>query len=106
MHKLTKATSITPAVKAAVLERDFGRCVICGNHNAGPHCHFVRRSQLGLGIEQNIWTGCDKCHREFDSEGTDGPLHQYVEQYLKGWYPGWDKADLVYKKYDWRKEQC
>lgn len=104
MHKSTKATSIPAAVKASVLERDFGCCVICGNHNAGPHCHFVRRSQLGLGIEQNIWTGCDKCHREFDSEATDGPLHQYVERYLKGWYPGWDKADLVYKKYDWRNE--
>lgn len=101
MHNLTKATSIPVKVKAAVLHRDASRCVICGSTSAGPHCHFVRRSQLGLGVEENIWTGCEKCHREFDSEATDGPLHQYVEQYLKGWYPEWDKAKLIYKKYDW-----
>jgi hypothetical protein len=53
-----------------------------------------------LGIEENIWTGCEKCHREFDSEGTDGPLHQIVEQHLREWYPDWDKANLVYKKYN------
>ena len=103
MHRLTKATEIPPAVKSSVWHRDGCRCVICGSINAGPHCHFVRRSQLGLGIEQNIWTGCDKCHTEFDSEGTEGPLHQFVEQHLKSWYPGWDEADLVYKKYDWGK---
>ena len=104
MHKLTKATSISSEVKSAVWRRDFGRCVICGSINAGPHCHYIRRSQLGLGIEENIWTGCEKCHREFDSEATDGFLHQIVEQYLKTWYPKWDKANLVYKKYDWRNE--
>jgi hypothetical protein len=52
-----------------------------------------------MGIEENIWTGCEKCHREFDSEGTDGPLHQIVEEHMKHWYPDWDKANLVYKKY-------
>lgn len=103
MHKLTKATSIPASVKAAVWKRDLARCVICGSSNAGPHCHFIRRSQLGLGIEENIWTGCDKCHRAFDSEATDGELHQYVEQHLKSWYPDWDKSNLIYKKYDWRK---
>lgn len=99
IHRETKATSIAPAVKKSVWERDFGRCVLCGTHKAGPHCHFIRRAQGGLGIEQNIFTGCEKCHREFDSEATDGPLHKEVMQYLKGWYVGWDEADLVYKKY-------
>ena len=82
--------------------RDFHRCVICGSINAGPHCHFVRRSQLGLGIEENIWTGCEKCHREFDSEGTDGPLHKIVEEHLKENYPKWEETQLTYSKYDWR----
>ena len=98
MHRETKATAIPAAVKKSVWERDCGRCVICGSINAGPHCHFVRRSQGGLGIEQNIWTGCDTCHREFDSEGRSGQLHKEVRAYLRGWYSGWDEADLVYKK--------
>ena len=102
MHRLTKATEIPPAVKSVVWRRDGGRCVICGSINAGPHCHFVRRSQLGMGIEENIWTGCEKCHREFDSEATDGDLHQYVENYLKDKYADWNKDKLVYHKYDWR----
>lgn len=99
MHRETRATSIPPAVKKAVWERDCGRCVFCRSINAGPHCHIVRRSQGGLGIEQNIFTSCDKCHREFDSEGRDGPLHKEIRAYMKGWYAGWDEADLVYKKY-------
>lgn len=99
MHRETRATEISPATKKSVWERDCGRCVFCGSINAGPHCHFVRRSQGGLGIERNIWTGCDKCHTEFDSEATDGPLHNEMRSYLKGWYTGWDEADLVYRKY-------
>ena len=99
MHKLTKATSIPPAVKVAVWERDEGRCVICGNGRAAPHCHFIRRSQLGLGIEENIWTGCDKCHNAFDSEGVDGAMHKYIERYLRSCYPNWNKENLIYKKY-------
>lgn len=105
MHRLTKATSIPPEVKRAVWARDFHRCVICGSHNAGPHCHFIRRSQLGLGIGENIWTGCEKCHREFDSEGVDGPLHKIVEAYLRDCYPKWEETPLTYSKYDWRNQK-
>ena len=99
MHRLTKATSIPPTLKPVVWKRDAGRCVLCGSINAGPHCHFIRRSQLGLGIAENIWTGCEQCHREFDSEASDGPLHKIVEDYLKSNYPNWDKSKLVYQKY-------
>lgn len=98
MHRETKSTSISPAAKKAVWQRDFGRCVLCGSINAGPHCHFVRRSQGGLGIEQNIWTGCDACHRAFDSEGTDGALHRTMRDYFRTLYPDWDESKLVYRK--------
>ena len=99
MHNLTKATSIPGNVKSVVWRRDGCRCVICGSINAGPHCHYIRRSQLGMGVEENIWTGCDECHRKFDSESTDGDMHQYIENYLKSWYPNWKKENLIYKKY-------
>ncbi len=97
---MTKATAIPARVKAAVWKRDYGRCVLCGSINAGPHCHYIRRSLGGLGIEENIWTGCDACHREFDSEARSGPLHEKVRGYLKGWYPAWDEGKLLYRKYE------
>ena len=65
MRKETKATKIPEKVKKAVWERDGGRCIVClrpGN----PWCHFIPRSQGGLGIEENIVTLCDKCHNDFD----------------------------------------
>lgn len=99
MHRETKATAISAAVKAIVWRRDCCRCVICGSVNAGPHCHFVRRSQGGLGVEKNVWTGCEACHSKFDSEGTSGPLHGVVKAYLLSWYPDWDESQLIYKKY-------
>ena len=98
MHRETKATSISAATKKAVWARDFCRCVVCGSINAGPHCHFIRRSQGGLGVEQNIWTGCDTCHMAFDSEGTDGPLHERMRDYFRTLYLDWDESKLVYKK--------
>lgn len=98
MHRQTKATSISSKTKAAVYARDFRRCVLCGSFNAGPHCHFVRRSQGGLGIPENIWTGCKACHEAFDSESTDGPLHNQMRDYFRTLYPDWDERNLKYRK--------
>lgn len=100
MHRETKATAIPSSVKAEVWRRDMTRCVICGSVYAAPHCHYVRRSQGGKGVPENIWTGCDECHMAFDSEGTDGVLHDEVRAHLKAHYPNWDETKLVYHKYD------
>lgn len=100
MHRETKFTAISPATKKKVWQRDFGRCVLCGSTNAGPHCHFVRRSQGGLGTEENIWTGCQRCHEAFDSEATNGPLHARMRDYFKTLYPQWDESKLKYKKWE------
>ena len=100
MHRETKFTAISPATKKNVWQRDFGRCVLCGSINAGPHCHFVRRAQGGLGTEENIWTGCQRCHEAFDSEATDGPLHARMRDYFKTLYPQWDESKLKYKKWE------
>ena len=98
MHRQTKATSISPAVKKEVWQRDFCRCVLCGSINAGPHCHFVRRSQGGLGIPENIFSGCQTCHEAFDSEATDGPLHERMRDYFRTLYPDWGEKNLKYRK--------
>ena len=87
MRKETKATKIPEKVKKAVWERDGGRCIVClrpGN----PWCHYIPRSQGGLGIEQNI----------FDQTEKRKQMKAYIKWYLKMIYPDWEETKLIYKK--------
>ncbi len=107
MNKRTKALAIPVAVKNKVYQRDMGRCVLCGSHLGEPVAHVVRRSQGGLGIEQNIVTLCYLCHRGYD-EGdnlwrfgkgaTRESLYCHLEAYLKNFYPDWNRDDMIYRK--------
>ena len=97
MHKQTKATSIPAATKQAVLERDGGRCVLCGRPG-NPWCHYISRAQGGLGIERNIVTLCDKCHNNFDQTAKRKHMQAYIRRYLKMKYPDWEETKLIYKK--------
>ena len=101
-HKQTKATEIPKWVKEIVWERDNHRCIFC--HKQVPLecacCHFIPRSAGGLGIPENIYTGCSDCHREQDDGLNIKVYDSKVENYLKGIYGArWDKSKLVYKKY-------
>lgn len=93
----TKACDISQKVKFAVWERDGERCIICGSHIAMPNSHYIKRSQGGLGIEENITTMCLKCHDAFDGAGREA-MKSKVAAYLKSKYPGWDESKLIYKK--------
>lgn len=109
MHRETKATSIPESVRQAVKMRDGGICVLCGSYDGQPVAHVVRRSQGGRGIEENIVTLCPACHRAYD-EGTNlekfgkgttrESLYCYLVAYLMGFYPGWNREDMKYKKED------
>ena len=104
MHKLTKATSIPRSVKDAVWERDMHRCILCGSHQGAPVAHVIRRSRGGMGIERNIVTLCPHCHREFD-EGRNREAYEVrIIAYLKGFYPDWNRADMIYRKEDFYAE--
>lgn len=120
MHRETKSTSIPPSVKRAVSMRDNGKCVLCGSYDGQPVAHVIRRSQGGRGIEENIVTLCPACHRAYD-EGTDlerfgkgttrESLYCWLVAYLKGFYPGWSRADMIYRKGDYieivdRRRSC
>lgn len=100
MHKMTKATAIPTAVKEAVYARDRGTCVICGSFHGIPCAHVVRRSRGGKGIEQNIVTLCPACHRAFDEGKNRDAYEARIIAYLKGFYPGWNREDMIYRKGD------
>ena len=109
MHRETKGTSIPQRVKRAVYKRDKERCVLCGRPG-DPHCHVVRRSAGGLGVERNIVTLCPRCHYAFD-EGlymrdleplgfhTRGEIKEFLYSYMESLYPGWTPESVTYKKW-------
>lgn len=100
MHKETKATLIPPRVKAAVMARDGGLCVICKRPGI-PNAHVVRRSQGGRGIPENIVCLCPSCHRAYDEGRPEERERAYVRivVHLNGFYPGWNRSDMTYKKW-------
>ena len=100
MHKSTKACDIPLRVKVRVWERDNHRCVICCSTTAAPNAHYIPRSHLGLGIEENIVTLCTGCHCDFDNSTKRPYYASLIRQYLKSQYPDWDESKLTYKKFD------
>lgn len=98
MHKQTKATGIPYKVKKRVWERDGECCILCGNPHAAPESHYIRRSQGGKGIEQNIVTLCRRCHDDFDNGDKRAEYGRIIEDYLKGCYKNWNPEELYYKK--------
>lgn len=107
MHRQTKATNISKAVMIAVYHRDHERCVLCGSYYGEPVAHVIRRSQGGLGIEENIVTLCPECHRAYDEGAnlekfgrgtTRESLYCYLVAYLKGFYPDWSRENMIYHK--------
>ena len=100
-HKTTIATSIPKEVKLKVWERDGHECIFC--HKRVPwncaNSHYIKRSHLGLGIEENIFTACPTCHTDFD----DTPKREYMlptaKKHLMSKYDNWNENMLVYKKW-------
>nr|DAH09590.1 MAG TPA: endonuclease [Caudoviricetes sp.] len=111
MNRRTKALQFKPDVKRKIIERDHG-CIFCqiGFYmNASDDfqyrqldiMHIMNRSQGGLGIEQNGVTGCRYHHQLLDngSKGLRPDMIRYIEEYMKRFYPEWDKEKLTYHKY-------
>ncbi len=100
-HKVTKATDIPTKLKKKVWERDRHKCIFCDTpvtwHYANSH--YIKRSQLGLGIEQNIMTNCERCHKLFEESNQREQMKEKAKDYFLSLYPDWNEKDLVYKKY-------
>lgn len=98
--KRAKACDISKKVKDIVWERDNHRCIICGSNQAMPNSHFIRRSQGGLGIPENIVCMCMRCHMMYDQGSDRRAIEAYIEKYLKNLYPDWSREKLIYKKWE------
>lgn len=97
ISKRSRACDIPQKVKKAVWIRDKGRCVFCGRLG-NPNAHYISRAKGGLGIEQNILTLCNDCHRRYDQTTDRKALKEYFTAYLKSQYIDWDESKLYYKK--------
>lgn len=100
-HNLTKATEIPLKVKKEVWERDEHKCIFC--HIEVPieyaNSHYIKRSQLGLGIPKNIMTNCDKCHKDFEETIKRNEMKEKAKKYFQSKYENWNEKELVYKKW-------
>ena len=97
----TIATSIPKSVKEKVWERDNHKCIFC-HKNVSVECaccHEIRRSQGGLGIEENIFTACNECHRKHDEGENQLEMQTKARKYLASKYSNWNIEDLIYNKY-------
>ena len=99
-HRMTKATAIPEAVKRKVYIRDGGKCVVCGAPGI-PNAHYIRRSQGGLGIEENIVTLCPQCHHDFDNGFRRKEIGDWIAEYLDKWYPDFPDEKRKFNKYNW-----
>lgn len=108
MNTRTKALGIPKKVKEAVAERDsfdgHPCCLICGTPApvnqpyAFSCCHYISRSQGGLGIEENIVTLCPRCHMRYDQSTDREQIRAFLRRHLQEHYPHWDENNLTYKK--------
>lgn len=100
LTKRTKELGIKKSIKMKVWERDNHRCIFCGRlvNWYYANSHFIKRSQGGLGIEENILTNCENCHHLFDDTIKRNEMFDYAYHYLEMKYPNWHDIDLTYKK--------
>ena len=99
--KRAKATDISQKVKEIVWNRDSHKCIYCEKvvPKSCANAHFIKRSQGGLGIPENIVTLCPECHSKEDNGLNTTLYEEYIGNYLKSIYgSNWHIQDLIYKK--------
>lgn len=102
MSKRSKACEISQKVKEIVWNRDNKQCIFCGRYvpKSCANAHFIKRSQGGLGIPENVVTACLECHYEEDHGLNTEEYEEKMECHLKDIYGAdWSKDKLIYKKY-------
>ena len=102
LSKRSKACQISMKTKEIVWNRDNRRCIFCGKYVPidCANAHYIKRSQGGLGIEQNVFTACFTCHYKEDFGQEQLEYREQAKKYLESQYEGWNEKNLYYDK--WR----
>lgn len=112
-HKATRKLQFTKKTQEKIYYRDNGECIFCAmgyytDCRSGmllqikDIMHYIPKSSMGMGIEQNGALGCRYHHDLLDNgnRGRREDMLQRFEAYLKSIYPDWKKEDLIYRKYN------
>ena len=113
--EMSKAVQISGKTRKAVYERDDGECIFCQmgykaeaekrmdkfGYQGRQVMHYISRARGGLGIPQNLATGCIIHHMLYDngSHGERKEMKPLFAEYLQGCYSDWDEKKLVYNKW-------
>lgn len=100
-HQQTKATAIQKSIKEIVWARDNHRCIFCNKlvDVFYANAHYIPRSAGGKGIEENIFTACEDCHRQQDNGLNTKEYDERAENYLRSIYgANWNTEKLIYRK--------
>ena len=111
MSKYTRKLEFNAKTRNLIKARD-GGCIFCqmGYHMEGALSldlevkiimHYIPRSKLGLGIEQNGAVGCQWHHDMLDNgnKGHRAEMLDLFRGYLKERYPEWSEASLIFCKW-------
>ena len=113
MASYTKLLQFDKETKKRIYIRD-GGCIFCQmGYNMHPQfpntmdciildpAHYIPKSSLGLGIEENGVCACRYHHHLLDNgnKGLRPEMLEIMESHLKRYYPNWNKQKLVYKKW-------
>jgi hypothetical protein len=116
-HKMTVECDISTKVRQEVYKRDSCEsapcCIICGSPRNLEVCHCIPRSQTGLGIPENLFTGCRECHDIYDEGDTESieweEIAHRINEYMNSKYEGWYDMILTYdgqRTFDsWRRSK-
>ena len=100
--KRAKATDISQDVKEFVWNRDNRKCICCDTDvsKTCANAHYIKRSQGGLGIPENVVTLCPECHNQEDNGLNTKIYENIIRLYLQNYYgDSWNEKKLIYKKY-------
>jgi 5-methylcytosine-specific restriction endonuclease McrA len=97
-HKSTIACDISPRVRSEVVERDEGKCIVCGTTQYIQIAHYISRARLGMGIPQNLGCMCMFCHRDYDQGSYHKEIKEIFKSYLQEHYEDWSEEALIYRK--------
>lgn len=93
-----KVCNASPAAKAEVIERDGGKCILCGDEENICIEWFIPQTRLGLGIPQNMACFCHRCKFTRDNKRFQQLINNAFKGYLKVYYNDWDETKIVYEK--------